>query len=250
VPEFRPSATFFVLLAVPCGLLLPRLISPRVSAPWFAAALFILSLSLPLTPFLVRDDLAQLGSQFLFYQGEEYFDDAARINDLQQFVRHYTELAPQLSLHGRVHSPVFATFLYTVRHEFSSTPMAAGVAVLLVFAVGTLFAWGAFALVLDERTARIAALSLLAAPSLLDFACTSMDAVFYPAASLVLLAAFLSLSDHERRWHGVLTGVALYLAMFCSFSAVLLGLFIASYGRCAGGTGGRCVSPCSCASPH
>jgi hypothetical protein len=230
VPKFRPSAALFVLLAVSCGLLLPRLISPRVSAPWFAAALFILSLSLPLTLFLVRDDLAQLGSQFLIYQGEEYFDDAARINDLEQFVSHYTELAPQLSLHGRVHPPGFATFLYAVGHGVSPTPMAAGVAVLLVFAAGTVFAWRAFALVLDDRTARIAALSLLAAPSLLDFACTSMDAVFYGAGSLVLLAAFLSLSDHERWWHGVLTGVALYLALFCSFSAVLLGLFIALYG--------------------
>lgn len=230
IPEFRPAAAFFVLLAVSCGLLLPWLISPRVSTAWFAAGLFILSLALPLTLFLVRDDLAQLGSQFLIYPGEEYFDDAAHILDLGQFVRHYTELAPQLSLHGRVHPPGFATFLYAVGHVFSSTPLAAGVAVLLVFAAGTVFAWRAFALVLDERAARIAALSLLAAPSLLDFACTSMDAVFYGAASLVLLAAFLSFSDHGRWWHGILTGVALYLAMFCSFSAVPLGLFIALYG--------------------
>jgi hypothetical protein len=230
IPEFRPAAAFFVLLAVSCGLFLPRLISPRVSTPWFAAGLFILSLTLPLTLFLVRDDLAQLGSQFLIYPGEEYFEDAARIIDLGQFVRHYTELAPQLSLHGRVHPPGFATFLFAVGHVFSSTPLAAGVAVLLVFAAGTAFAWRAFALVLDERAARIAALSLLAAPSLLDFACTSMDAVFYGAATLVLLAAFLSLSDHGRWWHAVLTGVALYLAMFCSFSAVPVGLFIALYG--------------------
>ncbi len=230
IPEFRPAAALFVLLAVSCGLFLPRLISPRVSTPWFAAGLFILSLTLPLTLFLVRNDLAQLGSQFLIYPGEEYFDDAARIIDLGQFVRHYTELAPQLSLHGRVHPPGFATFLFAVGHVFSSTPLAAGVAVLLVFAAGTVFAWRAFALVLDERAARIAALSLLAAPSLLDFACTSMDAVFYGAAGLVLHAAFLSFSDHGRWWQAVLTGVALYLAMFCSFSAVPLGLFIALYG--------------------
>ena len=230
MPEFRPAAALFVLLAVSCGLFLPRLISPRISTRWFAVGLFILSLALPLTLFLVRDDFAQLGSQFLIYPGEEYFDDAARIIDLGQFVRHYTELAPQLSLHGRVHPPGFATFLYAVGHVFSKTPLAAGVAVLLVFAAGTVFAWRAFALVLDDRAARIAALSLLAAPSLLDFACTSMDAVFYAAAGLVLLAALLSFSERGRWWHGVLTGVALYLAMFCSFSAVPLALFIALYG--------------------
>ena len=230
IPEFRPAAAFFVLLAASCGLLLPWVISPRVSTAGFAAGLFILSLALPLTLFLVRDDVSQLGSQFLIYPSEEYFYDAAHILDLGQFVRHYTELAPQLSLHGRVHPPGFATFLYAVGHVFSPTPLAAGVAVLLVFAAGTLCTWRAFALVLDERAARIAALSLLAAPSLLDFACTSMDAVFYGAAGLVLLAAFLSFSDHGRWWHGILTGAALYVAMFCSFSAVPLGLFIALYG--------------------
>ena len=120
--------------------------------------------------------------------------------------------------------------MYAVRQTFSPAPVAAGVAVLFVFAVGTLFAWRAFALVLDERGSRIAALSLLAAPSLVDFACTSMDGVFYGAACLVLFAAFLSFSDRGRWWHGILTGLALYLAIFCSFSAVLLGLFIALYG--------------------
>lgn len=230
LPEFKPTAALFALLALSCGLLLPRLLSPSVSTAWFAVGLLVLSLALPLTLFLVRDDFVQLGSQFLIYPGEEYFDDAARIVDLPQFVRHYTELAPQLSLHGRVHPPGFATFLYAVGHGFSRTPLAAGVAVLLVFAFGTLFFWRAMALVVDDRAARIAALSLLAAPSLLDFACTSMDAVFYGAAGSVLLSAFLSFSDHGRWWHGTLTGAALYLAMSCSFSAVPLALFITLYG--------------------
>jgi len=65
MPEFRPAAALFVLLAVSCGLFLPRLISPRISTSWFAVGLFILSLALPVTLFLVRDDFAQLGSQFL-----------------------------------------------------------------------------------------------------------------------------------------------------------------------------------------
>jgi len=93
-----------------------------------------------------------------------------------------------------------------------------------------LLAWRAFALVLDERAARIAALSLLGAPSLLDFACTAMDAVFFAVGCLVLLTAFLSLSERGRWWSGALTGLVLYLAAFCSFSVAPLGLFVALYG--------------------
>ena len=229
-PLFRPGAVIFALLALSRVFLVPRLIGARVSTMGFAAALMIMSLALPPALFFVRDDPAGLGSQFLIYPGEEYFDDAARIIDLKAFVRHHTELAPRLSVHGRTHPPGFAAFLFVVGHVASPSPLAAGIAVLLVFGAGTLLAWRAFTLVLDQRAARIAALLLLAAPSLLDFACTSMDAVFFAAACLVLLAVFRSFSDRGRWWHGGLAGLALYVAMFCSFSAAPLGLFVALYG--------------------
>jgi hypothetical protein len=229
-PAFRAGAVIFVLLALSRVFLVPRLIGPRVTTMGFAAGLMIMSLALPLALFLVRDEPVALGSQFLIYPGEEYFDDARRIVDLKAFIRHHTELAPQLSLHGRTHPPGFAAFLSIVGRIAGPSPLAAGVAVLLVFGAGTLLAWRAFTLVLDRRAARIAALLLLAAPSLLDFACTSMDAVFFAAACLVLLCLFRSLSDSGRWWHGVLTGLALYVAMFCSFSAAPLGLFVVLYG--------------------
>ena len=230
MPRFRPAAVLFVLLALSWAFWLPALVSSRISGMWFGTSLLMLSVALPLALFLVRDDPGRIGSQFLIYRGEEYFDDALRIADLKAFLRNYTALTPQLSLHGRTHPPGFATFLYMVGRIAGPSPLAAGAAVLLAFGAGMLLAWRAFALVLDQRPARIAALSLLAAPSLLDFACTSMDAVFFGAASLVLLTVFLSLSERGRWWHAVLAGPALYVAMFCSFSAFPLGLFIALYG--------------------
>jgi hypothetical protein len=231
MPELRGTAVLFVLLAFSCAFLVPRLISPRMSAKWFAASLLVLSLALPAALFLVREDFLQIGSQFVsYYPGDEFLNDARRTVNLGRFIRHYTQLVPQLSLHGRVHPPGLTAFLFLVGHAVSPSPVAAGVAVLLVFATGVMFAWRAFAAILDQRAARIAALTLLAAPSLLDFACTSMDAVFFGASCLVLFTSFLSLSDRGRWFHAVSTGVALYLAMFCSFSAVPLGLFIALFG--------------------
>ena len=221
-----------MLLAVSCGLCLPRFISPRISTPWFAVGLFsILSLALPLTLFFVRDDFAQLGSQFLIYPGEEYFEDAARIIDLGQFVRHYTELAPQLSLHGRVHPPGFATFLYGVGHVFSSTPLAAGVAVLVVscrrhcIRLEGVRARRRRACGTDRGT-------LAAGRSHRSWIRLHVDGRGLlrgrRLGSTRRLCEFFRIDG--RWWHGVLTGVALYLAMFCSFSAVPLALFIALYG--------------------
>lgn len=228
IPACRSTAFIFVFLTVGSAFIVPRLLRLRGPSR-FAAALSILSVALPLALFLVRDELSQLGSQFLIYQGEEYFEDAAGITNLAEFIRHYSEIAPQLSLHGRVHPPGSATLLYLVRQAISPTPFAAGVTVLVVFAAGIVAAWRAFAVVIDERGARVAALMLLAAPSLLDFACTSMDAVFFATACLVLYGTFLSLSDRGTWWQAVLAGIAIYLAAFCSFSAVPLGLFIATY---------------------
>jgi hypothetical protein len=230
MPEMKPASFAFVLAAFVCLWHLPRLLSSRTSAMRFGATLFGMSLVLPLTLFLVREGAAQIGSQFLIYPGEEYFDDALRVRDLRGFLQHYTELVPQLSLHGRVHPPGFATLLYIIGRVISPSPFAAGVAVLLLFAAGVFIAWRAFALVLDRRAARFAAVALLAAPSLLDFACTSMDAVFFTAGTLVIWAAFLSFSDRGRWWHGAMTGLALFAAAFCSFSAAPVALFVGLYG--------------------
>jgi len=67
MPEFRPAAVLFVLLALPCTFLLPRLVGSRTSTAHFAASLLILSLALPLALFLVREEPVQIGSQFLIY---------------------------------------------------------------------------------------------------------------------------------------------------------------------------------------
>jgi len=230
MPLCRPAAVLFPVVALAVSALVPRLLSERTSAARFGMMLLGLALALPLALFVVRDAVSALGSQFLIYRGEEYFDDARRIVDLGGFIRHYPELAPVLSLHGRVHPPGFACFLYVTGLVAGPSPLAAGIAVLLAFAGGVLLAWRAFAVVLDRRGARVAALLLLAVPSLLDFACTSMDAVFFTVACLVILVAFRSLSDTGRWWHAALAGPASYLAMFCSFSAIPLGLFVLAYG--------------------
>ncbi|MGE5832924.1 MAG: glycosyltransferase family 39 protein [Acidobacteriota bacterium] len=229
MPQVRMAAASFVLSAIALVWLAPKLLESRTSDRWFAVALLAAALALPLALFATRESVDRIGMQFLIYRGEEYFDDALKISDLSMFLRHYTELVPQLSLHGRVHPPGFAAILYLVRQAAGPSPYAAGVVVLLLFSAGVLAMWRAFARVLDRRQARIAALLGLAIPSLLDFACTSMDAVFFSASCLVLWASFAALGGEGRWWHATVAGVLLYLAALLSFSAVPLGLFVSLY---------------------
>jgi hypothetical protein len=229
IPGWRPAAVLFLLLAAFVAAIAPRLLDERWSEARFGGALLALALALPLALFLVREGPDRLGMQFLIYPGEEYFDDARRITDLGGFIRHYPELAPYLSLHGRVHPPGFAVFLFAAARALGPSPLAAGVAVLAAFAAGVLLTWRACAALMERRQARLAALLLLATPSLLDFACTSMDIVFFAAAGAVSWATFVSLSDRGRWWHAVLAGATGYLAAFCSFSAAPVALFVAVF---------------------
>src|SRR3954471_20445681 len=112
MPAWRPTASLFVLVALALVAFAPRLLDVRLSERRFGAILLVLALLAPLALFLVRESPDRLGSQFLIYRGEEYFDDAQRITDFPGFIRHYTEIAPYLSLHGRVHPPGFASFLF------------------------------------------------------------------------------------------------------------------------------------------
>jgi hypothetical protein len=85
-----------------------------------------------------------------------------------------------------------------------------------------------------QRRARQGALLLLAAPSMLDFACTSMDAVFFFFAATAWLAGLFAFRAEARVRHAIGAGVALFVATFFSFSAIPLGLAIAIYGAIAG----------------
>ncbi|MGH9887366.1 MAG: hypothetical protein ACREBE_17690, partial [bacterium] len=109
------------------------------------------------------------------------------------------------------------------------------IAVLACFAGALLCVYRALACVTDEIRARQGALLVLAAPSVVDFACTSMDAVFLLFASAAWWAAAgvaASLSAPEpvtktAHFGGpLLVGLALLVATAFSFSAIPVGLAI------------------------
>jgi hypothetical protein len=213
-PVLRPQAIVFAAVAASLAFLAPRLVDPeRTSRARFVLSLAAASIVLPLALHLVRGSVAGLGSQFDIYRNEEFLHDARRITDLPTFLDRYVELMPTLSLHGQHFPPGHAVLL----HVFGAGTLAAGVTVLAFASIGVLLAWRVLAELVEDRAARQGALLLFAAPSLLDFSCTSMDAVFLAFATL---AWWLSL---RNAW---LAGAALLLATFFSFSALPVGLAI------------------------
>ncbi len=192
----------------------------------FLLFLAVSSLALPLGLFLIRRPVNQLGFQFNIYPGEEFIFDAIRIQNLGDFLRGYVELMPRLSLHGKHFPPGHATFLYIVQQFFGKSLLVAGMAVLAAFSSGILMCYGAFKTLLNESAARWGALLLLASPSLLDFACTSMDAVFFAFAALALWLSFSAFCGTRSIVLSAAAGAALALAAFFSFSAIPLGFFL------------------------
>jgi len=241
-PQVRPHALAFAALAAAAVLAAPRLADPaRTSRGLFCACLAAAALLLPLALFASREPLPRLGRQFIIYQEEEYYLDALAIKNLPGFVRHYVALTPRLSRHGRTHPPGNAVFLYLVAAAIGRSPLAAGVGVLFTFAAAALIAHRGLAAVLPETQARSAALLLLASPSAIDFACTSMDAVFLAAAGLAVWAGLAALSRRRSPILSLATGAALLLAMLFSFSAFYVGFFLLLYGLAQLRTRGRRV---------
>lgn len=238
-PIVRPEALVFVLGAALVAVLAPRLAEPeRASRTRFLAALAACAVLLPLALFLVRQDLGELGSQFTIYRDEEFWFDALRIplmSDAQGrsgvpvFLAHYVEVMPRLSLHGQHFPPGHALFLRAVASASGDSLQAAGAAVLAAAALGVIAAYGALRELLDERAARQGALFLVALPPYLDFACTSMDAVFFLGSSLALWAALRALRADAWLVSALVAGLAFALAALASFAVLPLGLVVALY---------------------
>jgi hypothetical protein len=121
--------------------------------------------------------------------------------------------------------------LYGIGQTFGTSPLAAGIAVLACFALALPFVYRALARMHGEAAARQGVMLLLASPSVLDFACTSMDALFLLPAGIALWLATRAAhsldEDSPRRLLApALTGAALFVATCFSFSTFPLGLAI------------------------
>ncbi len=237
MPVLRPAAIGFVALSVGWVVLAPALCDPqRSTRTRFLCAFAAASALFPLALFAAREDLGALGANLNLYRNEEFVHDAQKIalmRDAQGrtgvpvFLEHYVEAMPQLSLHGQHFPPGHALWAFAVQRVFGPSATAQALAVLGAFVLAATVSFFALRTLLDEAAARQAALLCLCAPSMLDFACTSMDAVFLLWAALAWLAGVRALrAQSERPSLGIAlaTGALLGVAALASFAALFVAL--------------------------
>jgi hypothetical protein len=238
MPAVRPGAVWFLLAFGACILAGRHAVdTAKVSSAHFAIGLLAFSCLLPVTLFMIREPLTALGENLVIYPAEEVLYDAQRITDLGGFVRDYSRLQPQLSMRGQHYPPGGAILLYMVLRLAGQGLARIAAVVLLLAATGVTLCYAAGKQLLPEVRARQAALLLLASPSLLNFACTSMDAVFFFFAGLCFLAVLAlgkrqedtAVIDRKCAVHALLCGALLYVACFFSFAAIPLGMCLGLY---------------------
>lgn len=231
-PLLQPTALLFAGAATLAVVAAPALADPRRTARGpFVAALLALALLLPATLFLVRQPWRMLGSQFVVYPGEEFIADADRIERLRPFLAHYVQSMREhlLSRHGAHFPPGHAVLLYGVRLAVGPGVFPAAVVVWLAFGLAIVVAFLALRTLLGEAPARAGAVLLLASPSLLDYACTSMDAVFLLVGAVAWWASLRAFGPAGGPVDALVAGALLLLATGVSFSTFPIGLAVAAY---------------------
>jgi hypothetical protein len=236
-PFIRPQAIIFPIIAaffiVSSNMVLKL---EKVTSPWFAVYLFVSFCALAGSLYLVRYDLPNLAQNLIIYPAEEVYYDSQRMESIGTFIRDYKALQPELSMRGQHYPPGGAVFLKVMTLIFGEGLWKVGTVILATSGLGLVLCYTATRQILSEIQARQSSLLLAASPSLLNFTCTSMDAVFFFFASLCLLFCFMVGKQQIMPPTGpginlpaLLTGMAIYLACFMSFAAFTLGMCLASF---------------------
>ncbi|MGD8376644.1 MAG: hypothetical protein PVF68_10935, partial [Acidobacteriota bacterium] len=157
--------------------------------------------------------------------GEEVIYDVPRIESTAAFLRDYTSLQPELSLHGRTKPPGFALLLYGLVRLVGSGWTTLGVTLTFLGSLLVVPAYFLRAPAEDDSRGRDAALLVAVGPAAVLYGAVTLDGVFAVVAGIVM-ALTLREAARPHPLHAGLLGVALFTAMMLSYSAFLLLVFV------------------------
>lgn len=186
----HPLLALSIACFAAAALLAPRLLSPRVPAWVFAAAMGGLTLVLRLVLNAGRGGTEQWAHPFRLdgssFEGPNEYLPALGALDKgpRWFLDRFAELVPALPVHAAGHPP---GLLLVIDALALDTPARLGALCIVAGALAVPAAYGLARTVLDEPAARVATLLLALAPGTLLFGATSADAVY---ALLGVLAAW------------------------------------------------------------
>ena len=168
----------------------------------------------------------------------EYYGDVPRVDELgiRRFLRDYSkpEVFDTLSGHTRTHPPGGVLFLWHVSALFGYNLVSASLISIIFTALTVIPIYRLGEHLYGEKVGRYALLLFLITPNFVMFTGTSMDGPFsvFPILSVYL---FYIARDQEtipdQKWYeyrpySLLTGLALALGMFMTYSTVVVGVFL------------------------
>ncbi|MCE2415457.1 glycosyltransferase family 39 protein [Candidatus Poribacteria bacterium] len=168
----------------------------------------------------------------------EYYGDVPRVDELgiRRFLRDYSkpEVFDTLSGHSRTHPPGGVLFLWHVSGLFGYNLISASLVTIIFTAITVIIIYRLGDHLYGEKVGRYALLLFLITPNFVMFTGTSMDGPFsvFPILSVYLFYKARNqetISDqnwYEFRPYSLLTGLALALGMFMTYSTVVVGVFL------------------------
>lgn len=225
--HWKPGLVVALVVFFLAGRSLHRLLGRISEAPSearLAAKLSLWFLAIVFAVALIDGGISRVWRPFVLLKDTDYIGGVEHVRAPREFLRHYAARLPELPDHCRTHPPGPILFLWTVKRVFAGGPAGAALATILFAALSVPAVLLLAGELLDRRRAVLATFLFLAAPSIVLFTATCMDAVF-----LVFFAwtfTLLWLGRRRRPWLlGALGGIAASLAAFFTFSAAVLALW-------------------------
>lgn len=159
--------------------------------------------------------------------GDQYWQDADRIQSVPDLVRHYTVLQPTLEIHSRVHPPGAVLTIYYLRQIFHS-PIWVSAVIALIGISGSWFLYDLFRARGQTETGYLVAALYLLLPAIQIYFWSTLDTVM----ATLFLATWWAYTKTGLR-SVFITGLLLWLSSWLTFGAVILfpTLILADYLR-------------------
>lgn len=182
----------------------------------------------------VRHGFAEMGTEFLVYENEDMIFDVPKIGNVFDFLQHYPEKMPTLSLHGSHFPPGYVLLLKGIASlggysDIASIKAHVGFFGWFILILGSTVVIPLYLVtrrLFDSEMAFLACVIFTLVPNSMIFGAVSMDALF-AASALWPVWFLLKAMDHKRSiFYSFLAGILLTISTFLSFSGLVVGLFM------------------------
>ena len=173
---------------------------------------------------LVDGGISRLWRPYEVLKGTDYIGGVEHVESPRVFLRDYATLLPELPDHCRTHPPGPVLFLWSVGRFVHEGPEAAALATICFagLSIPAVFLLGRT--VLGRRRGLLATFLFLAAPNIVLFTATCMDAVFLVFFAWTFFFLWKGRETHPVRY-GALGGLTASAVAFFTFSAAVLALW-------------------------